>query len=39
MAVLHAEATVLYNCVLLDDGPVRPEICRSWCVVTLLWFY
>jgi hypothetical protein len=26
---------VVYNCVLLDDGPTRPETCASWCVVIL----
>ena len=26
---------VLYNCVLSDDGSVRPETCRTWCIVIL----
>jgi len=27
--------TVLYSCVLPDDGPVWAEICRSWCFILL----
>jgi len=30
-------ATILYNRVPTDDGPVGPETCSSWCVVTVLW--
>jgi len=27
----------LSNCALSDDGPVRPETCRSWHIKALLW--
>jgi hypothetical protein len=28
-----AHGTVLYNCALRDDGPVRPETCMSLCIL------
>jgi len=31
--------TVLYNCALPEDGPVRSETCRSLRIKTLLQFY
>jgi hypothetical protein len=35
---LHAEKFDQLFCIIVlpVDGPVKPEVCRSWCVVILL---
>ena len=32
----YIQQTLYTVTVLSDDGPVRPEICRSWCLTILL---